>query len=264
MERSADRWARNHLSRTPPPSLPSLHASSRHGERHHFAAFSQGPKVERTKMERVRCPTFHERVSSAASDPTPLGSSSPLPFEISPTDRALRECHPLLLPLRRFTRCISGSYQLFIAHAPRDGGREASRTDPEVSPQLRGAPPRAVWNIRRRRRTREESEIGDRRRRRGRSSEGRGSGVGMKARKSLLLSVWSAAAYLTDCAVGLLRWEKYVMPLFSTDDDGDPMGWGNRGQLNPGAAEDFRLKWGTGTAAAKGRSVSPSGAISRA
>ena len=145
-------------------------------------------------------------------------------------------------------------------------GREASRTDPEVSPQLRGAPQRAPCGISgdggRERKVKSEIAGG------GEEEEDWGSGVGMKARKSLLLS---AAAYLTDCAVGLLRWEKYVMPLFSTDDDGDPMGWGNRGQLNPGAAEDFRLKWGTGTgtvapaaAAAKGRSVSPSGAISRA
>ena len=129
MERSADRWARNHLSRAPPPS-PRL--IMRWGAspfcRTTLRAFSQGPKVERTKMERVRCPTFPERVSSAASDPGPLGSSSPLLFEISPTDRALRECHPLLLPLRRFTRCISGSYQLFIAHAPRErGGRQVGQ-----------------------------------------------------------------------------------------------------------------------------------------
>ena len=127
MERSADRWARNHLSRTPPPSLPSLHASSRHGERHHFAAFSQGPKVERTKMERVRCPTFPERVSSAArkrprSVRVVLSSS----FRDKP-NRPSSERVSSSPPLRRFTRCISGSYQLFIAHAPREGGRERER-----------------------------------------------------------------------------------------------------------------------------------------
>ena len=141
MERSADRWARNHLSRAPPPS-PRL--IKRWGAspfcRTPLRAFSQGPKVERTKMERVRCPTFPERVSSAASDPGPLGSSSPLLFEISPTDRPSSERVSSSPPSSRFTRCISGSYQLFIAHAPREGGREASRTDPEVSPELRGAP----------------------------------------------------------------------------------------------------------------------------
>ena len=36
------------------------------------------------------------------------------------------------------------------------------------------------------------------------------------------------------------------MPLFSTDDDGDPMGWGNRGQLNPGAGRGFQIEVGDG------------------
>ena len=125
-----------------------------------------------------------------ASDPSPLGSSSPLPFEISPTDRALRECHPLLLSFA--SRDVSAAHISFLLHMRlgREGGREASRTDPEVSPQLRGAPQRAPCGI--------SGDDGGRRERKVKSEiageeEGedqrRGSGVGMKARKSLLLSV---------------------------------------------------------------------------
>ena len=59
--------------------------------------------------------------------------------------------------------------------------------------------------------------------------------MGIKSRKSVLLS--AAVRWVFSFSSTSLG---KVMPLFSTGPT--EVGWGNRGQLNPGAAEDFRLK----------------------
>ena len=153
--------------RRPTPFAP-LNASS--SERGRASQFCRTPRTETVRGQtggaRRPVPSVSDFFRASvllsradARDPRPRPSVRVVPSSFQdkpnrPTDRpsgGQSECHPPLLSLARFSRCISGSYQLFIAYAPswrrgREGGRQVRQI---LNYRRSCARVLAPWNIRR-------------------------------------------------------------------------------------------------------------------
>ena len=133
------RWARNHLSVAPPPSR-----SPRLIERGKALQFCCTILLAAILIRSSNVHGFFRASVLYARDLCPRASVRVVALS-SFQDKLNR---PLPIPLA--SRDVSAAHISFLLHMRRaglEGEREASPTDPELSPQLRV---RAPWNIRRR------------------------------------------------------------------------------------------------------------------